>query len=145
MDIALKNEIKVDKNFINELITQSWEDSVSLQNQINSIDVDSAVAAKVVKLLKDLLISYYIFTGCLENLETEPIEPFETTKITEPESASPEIPNITPKVSVKANTSNVSAVDILSELDNNESEPFEYFVEFDEPTGEPLTDDDLYS
>ena len=41
--------------------------------------------------------------------------------------------------------------EILDEFDNaetnneNTSEPFEYFVDFDEPIGEPLTDDDLYN
>lgn len=145
MSIVLKDKIKVDKNFINELITKSWEDSESIQNQINSIEIDSAVAAKTVKLLKDLLTSYYVFVGCLENLEDEPTEAAEPIKITEPEPVMPEKLTVIPEVPVKVNASNVSDLDILSELDTDESEPFEYFVDFDEPTGEPLTDDDLYS
>ncbi len=145
MSIVLKDKIKVDKNFINELITKSWEDSESIQNQINSIEIDSAVAAKTVKLLKDLLTSYYVFVGCLENLEDEPTEAAEPTKSIEPEPVIPEKLTIIPEVPAKVNTSNVSDIDLLSELDADESEPFEYFVDFDEPTGEPLTDDDLYS
>ena len=69
MNIVLKDKIKIDNNFINDLITKSWQDSESIQNQIDSIEIDSPQATKVVKLLKELLTSYYVFTGCLENLE----------------------------------------------------------------------------
>ena len=71
MSSVLKDKIKIDKNFISDLIAKSWEESESLQNQIDSIEADSAFAIKTVKLLKDLLTSYYVFTGCLENIEDE--------------------------------------------------------------------------
>lgn len=150
MSIVLKDKIKVDKNFINDLITKSWEASESLQSQINSIEVDSASATKVVKLLKDLLTSYYVFTGCLENLENEPIEVAEPVKNTEPEVVVPEKLIIIPEEPVKqeapASKTKVPDIDLLAELeDAPESEPFEYFVDFDDPIGEPLTDDDLYN
>lgn len=143
MNIVLKDKIKVDKNFINDLIAKSWEDSESIQNQIDSIEIDSEVAAKAVKLLKDLLTSYYVFTGCLENLENEPIEVVEPIKAIEPEVIVPEKLAIIPEEPVKV----MPDIDIFSELDTDEadSEPFEYFVDFDEPVGEPLTDDDLYN
>jgi hypothetical protein len=32
-----------------------------------------------------------------------------------------------------------------ADVDKADFEPFEYFVDFDEPCGEPLTDKDLYS
>ena len=137
MNIVLKDKIKIDNNFINDLITKSWQDSESIQNQINSIEVDSPQAAKVVKLLKDLLTSYYVFTGCLENLGQEPIT------VIEPEPTSIEEP-----ISIPEGPADEKALDrnIVDELDNETaSEPFEYFVDFDEPTGDPLTDDDLYS
>ena len=134
--MVLKDKIKIDKNFINELIAKSWEDSESIQNQIDSIEVDSAIAAKTVSLLKELLTSYYVFTGCLENLETEPIELVKPVNTTKPEILIPESPEVTPE-------------DIIdtpeTALDKDEIEPFEYFVDFDDPVGEPLTDDDLYN
>jgi hypothetical protein len=144
MSIVLKDKIKVDKNFINDLIVKSWEDSESIQNQIGSIEADSASATKVVKLLKDLLISYYVFIGCLENLENEPTNIVEPTKIIEPEVVVPEKLIVIPEEPVE---NSIPDIDIFSELDTEEadSEPFEYFVDFDEPTGEPLTDDDLYN
>jgi hypothetical protein len=137
MGIVLKDKIKVDKTFIDDLIAKSWQDSESIQNQIDSIEVDSAVAAKTVKLLKDLLTSYYVFTGCLENLEREPVN------TVEPEPAYIEEPINIPEEPVDEN---VPDINVLDEFDNDTvSEPFEYFVDFDEPVGEPLTDDDLYN
>jgi len=137
MSIALKDKIKIDKNFIDDLIAKSWQDSESIQNQIDSIEVDSAVAAKTVKLLKDLLTSYYVFTGCLENIENETIDTIKA----EPAPVTVEAPKSIPEEPIKIVA---PKVDILPELDY-EAEPFEYFVDFDEPTGEPLTDDDLYN
>lgn len=146
MNIVLKDKIKVDKSFINDLITKSWQDSESIQSQIDSIEVDSDTAAKTVKLLKDLLTSYYVFTGCLENLENEPINTIEP----KPEVIVPEKLTIVPEEPIQqemsANIMEVPDTDILVELeDDPESEPFEYFVDFDDPVGEPLTDDDLYN
>jgi hypothetical protein len=139
MSIVLKDKIRVDTNFINDLIAKSWEESESIQNQIDSIEVDSDTAVKVVKLLKELLTGYYVFTGCLENLANEPID---ITKA-EPAPVMAEAPKAIPKGPAKMVAPNA---DILPELDyESEAEPFEYFVDFDEPTGEPLTDDDLYS
>lgn len=138
-NIVLKDKIKVDQNFINDLITKSWQDSESIQNQIDSIEVDSAIATKTVKLLKDLLTSYYVFTGCLENIENEPVDTIKA----EPMSVAAEVPKAIPEEPVKAA---VPKIGILPELGYEaETEPFEYFVDFDEPTGEPLTDDDLYN
>jgi hypothetical protein len=139
MSIVLKDKIKIDKNFIDDLIAKSWQDSESIQNQIDSIEVDSAVAAKTVKLLRDLLTSYYVFTGCLENIENESIDIIKV----EPVQVVAEAPKVIQEKPVKVVA---PKVDILPELDyEGEAEPFEYFVDFDEPTGEPLTDDDLYN
>jgi hypothetical protein len=153
MSIILKDKIKADKSFINDLIAKSWEDSESIQNQINSIDIDSAMAEKVVQLLKELLTSYYVFTGCLENLENEPIE------VIKPEAVVSE-PIVVPEATVKAEIPeyvvSTDSIDMdvpvtrFNSTYNDEiytdttSEPFEYFVDFDDPVGEPLTDDDLY-
>ena len=139
MNILLKDKIKIDKNFINDLISKSWQDSESIQNQIDSIEVDSPQATKIVKLLKDLLTSYYVFTGCLENLEQEPIN------IAKSEPIHIEEPMSIPEKSVDENSQDINTLDEFEFDDELTSEPFEYFVDFDEPVGEPLTDDDLYS
>ena len=148
MNIVLKDKIKVDKNFINDLIAKSWEYSDNIQNQIASIEIDSDTAAEVIKLLKDLLTSYYVFTGCLENLENKPIEVLKPTKITEPVATVLEKSSIVVEEPTEIPTykADVPYTDMLPELEyTTESEPFEYFVDFDEPVGEPLTDDDLYN
>jgi hypothetical protein len=148
-------KIKIDKTFISDLITKSWEDSENIQNQIACIEVDSEVAAKTVKLLKDLLTSYYVFTGCLENIENEPVK---VIKQVEPEVIVPEkltvIPEKPSKVRTPGRAVPADDIDLMSPVTDFNStsngadtveEPFEYFVDFDEPTGEPLTDDDLYN
>lgn len=137
MNIVLKDKIKIDKNFINDLISKSWQDSESIQNQIDSIEVDSPQATRVVKLLRDLLTSYYVFTGCLENIEQEPINTIE------PEPAYAEEPISIPE---EPADEAIQDIETLDEFDNDTvGEPFEYFVDFDEPIGEPLTDKDLYN
>lgn len=161
MGIKLKDKIKVDKNFIDDLITKSWQDSESIQNQIDSIEVDSTIAAKTVKLLKDLLTSYYVFTGCLENIENEPIEVVEPIKRADPKVIVTKKPAAIlkepvevkmPEYAIPADEINLTAPVTNFNSTHNDaiytdiaSEPFEYFVDFEEPTGEPLTDDDLYN
>lgn len=140
MSIVIKEKIKIDNNFINDLITKSWEECEGIQSQIDSIEIDSEVAAKTVKLLRDLLTSYYVFTGCLENLDSKPIEVVNPVKATELEVVAPER---LAAIQEEPKKSNIQDIDILSELDAD-IEPFEYFVDFDEPTGKPLTDKDLY-
>lgn len=141
MNSVLKDKIKVDQSFINDLIAKSWQDSESIQNQIANIEIDSAVAAKTVKLLKDLLTSYYVFTGCLEDIENIQNEPIKSISIEPAISSAKKIQKEPEPVKVNEHDTN-----FLSELDDETvSEPFEYFVDFDEPTGEPLTDDDLYN
>ena len=137
MNIVLKDKIKIDDNFINDLVSKSWQDSESIQNQIDSIEIDSPQATKVVNLLKDLLTSYYVFTGCLENIAHESISVIEPEPMMQQEPISiPEEPAI----------ENISDTNIFDEFDNETmSEPFEYFVDFEEPVGEPLTDKDLYN
>lgn len=151
----MPHKVKIDRAFINDLIAKSWEDSESIQNQIACIEIDSDTAAKTVKLLKDLLTSYYIFTGCLEALETEPINTIE------PEVSAPETPETIPEEPIEVNTPEYAIpadeIDLAAPVTNFNSthddarytditsEPFEYFVDFDEPVGEPLTDKDLYN
>ena len=145
MNIVLKDKIKIDNNFINDLITKSWQDSESIQNQIDSIEIDSPQAAKVVKLLRDLLTSYYVFTGCLEDIEYTAINEANPLLVQEEEPIS-----IHEEPINESNDEEVIST-VLDAFDNEESnteatiEPFEYFVDFDEPIGEPLTDEDLYN
>ena len=139
MNIILKDKVKIDNTYIKDLITKSWQDSESIQSQIDNIDIDSTQAAEVVKLLKNLLTNYYIFSGCLENLEFSSTT--EKNLMSEPVQQKEPV-NIS-KISI---VESVPAIDALNKIETKTvDEPFEYFIDFDEPTGEPLTDDDLYN
>lgn len=143
MNILLKDKIKIDKNFIDDLIVKSWQDSESIQNQIDSIEVDSPQAAKVVKLLKDLLTSYYVFTGCLENIEHEQISSIEPEPEQEETIVVPNIDLL--DTNMVGEIGEFTLKDERSDANDDVNEPFEYFVDFDEPIGDPLTDEDLYT
>jgi hypothetical protein len=139
MEYTLKDKLTINNEFLKDLETKSWQEIEHLQNQIANIE-DTAENAGILQLLKSLLTSYYVFTGCLENIENEPID---TVVKAEPAHVAVEAPQVIPEKSVKVVA---PKVDILPGLDyKTEAEPFEYFVDFDEPTGEPLTDDDLYN
>ena len=139
---SLKNKIQVTKDFTDELIAKSWQDIESIKNQINSIDDTSEQGLAVIQLLTELLTSFYIFTGCLENLEitskrnelVDYTATDETDIIEQPSKISNNIIKNSEEVTYLF--SNVEQKD--------DFEPFEYFVDFDEPVGEKLTDEDLY-
>lgn len=139
MEYTLKDKIIVTKEFIEELAEKSWRDIEHIQSQLANL-ADTEDSKKVRKLLNNLLTSYYVFVGGLENIDNikyyqEPLidtsEEPELMITDEPIIAEPEY----------------EPIEIEAPLENEleVSEPFEYFVDFDDPIGEPLTDDDLYS
>ena len=84
--------------------------------------------------------NYYVLIGCLEALMDEPAD-VEAV--------------IEPSVMIADEQTAIEAsVDEVQELttgvadepakENPNFEPFEYFVDFDEPAGDPLSDEDLY-
>lgn len=129
----LKDKLKVTKDFITELENKSWAEIDNLQNQINNIETTEE-SKPLVQLIKGLLTSYYVFVGGLENLSLEA--------------------NSENFVEVNSEKNNLAAAvedsskEVLNNADlisnDNSYEPFEYFVDFDEPSGEPLSDEDLY-
>jgi hypothetical protein len=138
MHIKLKSKIDITKDFLNDLIAKSWTEIEQLQNQLNNIEANEE-AYNVRRLLENLLTSYYVFVGGLENLtdkktpETLSTAP-ETLDISEPNELLPE--------------ENIPVVDLTGlaiEPDKSEDfEPFEYFVDFEDPSGDPITDEELY-
>ena len=106
-----------------------WTEIEQLQQQITLVP---ETEIKVKQLLKNLLTSYYIFVGELESL-------YYTKLPQEPEAAKTNIAQ--PKTA--PNTASKVTTDYQTELEPD-FEPFEYFVDFDAPSGQPLTDEDLY-
>lgn len=150
MNYELKDKIQITKEFLNELEVKSWQEIEQLQAQIANIEV-SEDSAKVVQLLKSLLTSYYVFAGGLENLNDD-TKVIKVADFTDKVCPDKELITVgTEEESVPNDPELDEPSDFLDEPANTETdndatfEPFEYFVDFDEPTGEPLTDDDIYN
>ena len=149
MNYNLKDKIQINKDFLDELEAKSWQEIEYLQSQIANIDT-SDQNVKLIQLFKNLLTSYYIFVGGIENLDSEDVVATPTDNIcvnkepisTDVEKAvgnddyhdEPCEDDIFEPVFVEKQNSAVEA----------NIEPFEYFVDFDEPIGDPLSDEDLY-
>lgn len=127
----LKTKLQVDKELIDGLISKSWLEIDSIQTQLSALSSESAIGKKVQQVLKNLLTNYYIFVGELENIEV------------------PELPVLQDGHNEVSNQTynELQPIEQITADKENEDvsfEPFEYFTDFDDPTGEPLTDTDLY-
>ena len=148
MEFALKDKLSITKEFLSDLEMKGWQEIEHLQNQIANIDL-TAENAKLIQLFKNLLTSYYIFVGGLENLDSADFmaaKHIDSTN-TDKEQTSTDI-NIAagnddyPDEPCNDNIFEPVAVEKQTVVD--EIEPFEYFVDFDEPIGDPISDEDLY-
>jgi hypothetical protein len=134
MEYNLKDKIEVNNEFISDLTTKSWQEVETLQQQIANIDMSTRLGNEVAKALRSVCTGYYVLIGCLEALtETDETDIIED----KPEDTLDE-----PVLDIDDSEDFLTAP-IAKEV-SNDFEPFEYFVDFDEPTGEPLTDKDLY-
>ena len=144
MNYELKDKLNATAEFLSELEMKSWQEIEHLQAQIANL-ADSPVNSKLRQLFKNLLTSYYVFAGGIEALASDnelsnkahieiQAEPIQAVTVTDPiiDSEQPVVDN-----TIEFN------VDAQNELDT--IEPFEYFVDFDEPVGDPITDKDLYN
>ena len=136
----LKQKLAVDKTVINDLIAKSWQESDNIQTQIESIEQGSDLASKtVLDALNGLLTSYYVFAGRLESLlaDLDKKDLIDTdfkkiNDITEPAELDISLKEAEPEIEKCPNKADKAF------------EPFEYFVDFDDPVGKPLTDADIY-
>jgi hypothetical protein len=130
----------VTEAFITDLIEKGWQEIEHLQMQIANIE-PTENSIEVIQHLKNLLTSYYVFVGSLESYK-------DTDVINTNNSVSNQAieVNSTPTSAEIAQEQPCMSIDTLvQDLEQIDAEPFEYFVDFDEPVGEPLTDDDLYN
>lgn len=146
MNYELKEKITATEDFLNELAAKSWQDIDHLQAQITNI-ADGQLNDRLKQLYKNLLTSYYVFVGGVEMLLSEPILPTVDEDIpqeepSEEEAIQTDIVNGSELITIDANDDVLIPVNTT---DNVESDPFEFYVDFDDPIGDPLTDDDLYS
>jgi hypothetical protein len=145
MEYTLKDKLTITKDFLSDLEMKSWQEIENLQAQIANIE-ETEENVKLIQLLKNLLTSYYVFTGGLENLADEKA----TTKVMNcPKQVETEI-KVTKAVEPEVSYDNIYEDDLFEPVTVekqdavDEIEPFEYFVDFDEPIGDPISDEDLY-
>ena len=145
MNYTTKEKITATEDFLSELESKCWQEIEQLQAQIANL-ADGQTNDRLRQLLKNLLTSYYVFTGGIENLAVKPIN---DTVVSETDTAPEEvILNSEPELSINEPEAVVSedSFSSLEASDNYEiADPFEYFVDFDEPIGDPVTDEDLYN
>ena len=142
MSYELKDKLNATTELLNELETKGWQEIEYLQTQIANL-ADNPMSNNLRQLFKNLLTSYYVFTGGIEILLSEP-----EYEITEPikQESEVEADAILDEPSVEL--INDSTLEMDQEASSQEiSEPFEYFVDFDEPdmTQPKLTDKELYN
>lgn len=140
MEYSLKDKLIITKDFIEELTEKSWQEIEHIQSQITNL-AGTAEGNIIKKLLNNLLTSYYVFVGGLENYDSNvstsvgPVEaPTRAGNTNEP------VIELTPDAqcdSVEVSTTSEAIPEV--------SMPFEYFTDFDDPIGDPLTDEDLYN
>jgi hypothetical protein len=136
MEYTLKDKIEVTKDFLAELNEKSWQEVEAIQQQIANIDVSTPYGVEVTKLLKNICTGYYILIGYLESTDED------TYLVTS------EMPDAVSYEEAAAEQEeliiNEPVVTTQATEQKDDFEPFEYFVDFDEPFGEPLSDKDLY-
>lgn len=140
MKCDLKDKIEVTSEFINELISKSWQEVEALQQQIANIDTSTTIGAEVKRLLKNACTNHYVIIGCLEALVDGNALSSTSDEVTYDQETP--IEQTVASESAPDNVESDVAPDAPAEIFN--FEPFEYFVDFDEPSGEPLSDKDLY-
>lgn len=146
MEYKLKDKLTASKDFLTELVDKSWLEIEHLQAQIANID-NTEENTKLIQLFKNLLTSYYVFIGGLENLNSEEVFVRKPEPVKEPVVIEKPVEKVTAPVEPVADyffDDNLFD-EPKKKAAAEDEEPFEYFVDFDDPIGEPLTDDDLYN
>ena len=135
-EFNLKNKIEVTDELLSEFITKGWQEIESLQYQIANIHDNN-----LNKLLNNLLTSYYVFIGELENLSDT-----DHTSVSSSETAAIDVKKQQENIMDMPIDCQVEPTAIKSNISHDEPgfEPFEYFVDFDDPVGVAITDMELY-
>lgn len=137
--------------FITSFVSRSWEEVGMLKEQIKALkeEFGGKGIEKIEEIFQGLIDAYLINIGQLElflhendyvevpEIEEEKVEEPTEEEIEEVEEAEEEV-EIEDEVEVEVEHQKV-VKNVPADF-----EAFEYFVDFDEPEGEALTDDDLY-
>lgn len=159
MKILKEEQIKQEElpiTFITSFVSRGWEEVGMLKEQIKALkeEFGGKNIAKIEEILQGLIDAYLINIGQLE-LFLHENDYVEVPEIEEEKEEKVEEPAKEDEVEVAAEEEEVEIEDeIEAEVEvepqsvvrqtPGDFEAFEYFVDFDEPEGDPLTDDDLY-
>lgn len=139
--------------FITSFVSRGWEEVGMLKEQIKALkeEFGGKGIEKIEEIFQGLIDAYLINIGQLElflhendyvevpeieeEKAEEPVEEEENEKVEETEEEVEIEDEVEIEVEPQKVVKNVPA----------DFEAFEYFVDFDEPEGEALTDDDLYN
>lgn len=138
--------------FITSFVSRGWEEVGMLKEQIKALkeEFGGKGIEKIEEIFQGLIDAYLINIGQLElflhendyvevpEIEEEKVEEPTEEEIEEVEEAEEEV-EIEDEVEVEVEPQKV-VKNVPADF-----EAFEYFVDFDEPEGEALTDDDLYN
>ena len=138
MNYELKDRINATPEFLGELEAKSWLEIEHLQAQIANL-AEGPANEKLRKLFKNLLTSYYVFTGELENLISG-----DMAVVPENDAHSIEYSELEVSVDQHIEDTEEFTEPSATMPEIEVTEPFEYFIDFDDPIGEPLSDEDLY-
>lgn len=164
MKILKENKISQEElpiTFITSFVSRGWEEVGMLKEQIKALKAEFKNIDKIEEILQGLIDAYLINIGQLElflhendyvevpNIEeTEEVEKKEEEeKVSEDEIVEDEeVKDIEDEIeTVVEDEVEEAEAPIVMQQAPKDFEAFEYFVDFDEPSGEALTDDDLYN
>jgi hypothetical protein len=162
---------KMPVSFLTYMLSKSWDEIGNIKDQLFGLDSMYTDAEVLRAPLEQLLDSHLVFAGQLEALvqgtgeikipevdapavpeNDAPVEALPEDDLgSEPIVIEPVIEPKEPVVAVANDAELDNDIEVKSEVKPEIKAPvktfdtdFEYFVDFDDPVGEPLTDADLY-
>lgn len=161
MKILKEQQIRQDElpiTFITSFVSRGWEEVGMLKEQIKALKTEFKNVDKIEEILQGLIDAYLINIGQLELFlqendyvevpEVEETETEESEKSEEEVEAEeePEVKVIKVEVPEEEEKDEENETGrVVMQPAPKDFEAFEYFVDFDEPSGDPLTDDDIYN
>ena len=139
--------------FLTSLISEGWDRVGTIKEQILTIQNEFKGYERVITALQGLMDSYLVCIGQIEAVldDESGIASADTDDDFE-NAAAPIVKVVDKEDRADALTSKVAGADSQVAKDaplvrvrtTEPAEQFEYFVDFDEPVGSPLTDEDIY-
>ena len=159
MKILKENKIMQEElpiTFITSFVSRGWEEVGMLKEQIKALKSEFKNIDKIEEILQGLIDAYLINIGQLElflhdndyvevpNIEEQEEESkaLEKEDIEDEDIEDEEIEDV---IKIETDKPEEDEAPIIMHQAPKDFEAFEYFVDFDEPSGDALTDDDLYN